>query len=173
MTSPDIVIVTVMALSGFWGVIGGFWGLVLGFAAWGLAIWVTLKAAPLLAGVLRPHLASETMAMILAVAIIFVLSILLFSLMARRLATALRSSGLGGVDRLLGFLLGMVLGAVLLVILLMVLQTFFGIAVTMELHGSTLAPYIEAAASHLRGMLPHGALSGLAPSATKGHDAAF
>ncbi|GAJ30037.1 CvpA family protein [Acidomonas methanolica] len=173
MASADILGVTIMALGGLWGLFGGFWSIVLGFAAWVGAGWVAACWGEVPAALLRSHGVQATLAMVLGIAICFVVAMLAFSLVARMVVGVVRGLGLGGVDRLLGAALGAVLGFSVLVAIFMLARMVFGSAAMLELHGSRLGPYIVAAATHLESILPDPAWSGLAPLRAAGHDAAF
>ncbi|AQS88924.1 bacteriocin/colicin V production protein [Neoasaia chiangmaiensis NBRC 101099] len=173
MTTADIVALTTMGLAALWGMFNGFWTLVLGFAAWAGAIWVTVECYALLLPFIAPHVGDVVVAKGLAMASCFVVSILIFSSIARRAGRLVQGSVLGSVDRLLGIGLGAAVGFGFLVIGFVALHAFFGRGIVFIVHGSHLAPYIERSASYLEGLLPSFAQTGVAPLSAPGHDAAI
>lgn len=173
MHVADIVALTVMALSGLWGLISGFWALVLGFVAWGLAGWITLHVYRRVMLLILPYMPGAPVAAGLALLICFVVLLLTLSVVAGRIARAVKGSVLGTMDRLLGMVLGVVIGFGVLSVGFVVLHMIFGQTVLLGLHGSSLAPYIEGAATYLEETLPGLEQTGLAPFRAKGHDAAI
>jgi membrane protein required for colicin V production len=113
MTSVDLILLGVMFLSALIGFVRGLVREVLSIAAWvgaaAVAITCVPFARPLVSGLVPSPEWVDPSAYIL----LFVVSLIVFSLIAKVIGGAVRSSAVGGVDRSLGLLFGLARGAAL------------------------------------------------------------
>lgn len=109
----DIAILGILLLSGLLALLRGFVHEVLSFAAWVGAALVTLYAFPTFQPYARQVIAVQLIADIATGAAIFLLSLIVFSMLARALGHKVQESGLSALDRTLGLAFGLVRGAVI------------------------------------------------------------
>ena len=116
MTSVDLVVLGVMLLSGLIALMRGIVREVLSVAAWlgavATATFLLPLARPLVAQWGLPAEWTDPVAYIL----LFLASLILYTVIARLVSGAVRSSAVGGIDRTLGFLFGLGRGAALTVV---------------------------------------------------------
>lgn len=142
LTSIDYVIIAIFAVS---ALVGGFRGLIrelLSLLSWVVAVWLSIHYASELAIWLSPYLESPQIQFLVAVALIFVLSLLGLSLIAMLLVKLLTYAGISGTDRTLGALFGLLRGAAISLLLVFVVR------LTPATHqpwftGSVLVPYFD------------------------------
>ncbi|AOX19959.1 CvpA family protein [Kozakia baliensis] len=171
MQTADFIALTVMALSGLWGFFRGFSTEFFSLCAWAGALVLTFRLYPLAVPYIEPHVVEHIVAIGIAFASTFVLLLLVFNAAANHIGRLIRSSLLGGADRLLGVVFGLARGYVLLVVGFLVLRSFFGSWADLLTHGSVIAPYIAAGTHYLEGIMPEGMHLRLASPPTTGHDA--
>jgi membrane protein required for colicin V production len=114
MTSADLVIIAILALSALLAFVRGFVREVLSIGAWVGAALATIYGFPLVQPLARQHIEVALFADIVAGVAIFVLALIVLTIVSHALAKNVRESALGAVDRSLGLLFGLVRGAVLI-----------------------------------------------------------
>ncbi|MEE9317013.1 MAG: CvpA family protein [Rhodospirillales bacterium] len=112
----DIGIIVLLLLSGFLAYARGLVHEVLSVAGWIGAIFATIYGFPLLKPFARLVTEIEIVADFGAGVVIFVVSLILLSLVTRRISKKVKDSALNAVDRSLGFLFGLLRGALICVI---------------------------------------------------------
>lgn len=112
----DIGIIVLLLLSGFLAYARGLVHEVLSVAGWIGAIFATIYGFPLLKPFARQVTEIEIVADFGAGVVIFVVSLVLLSLVTRRISKKVKDSALNAVDRSLGFLFGLLRGALIAVI---------------------------------------------------------
>lgn len=117
MNGVDIAIISVMVLSVLMGLIRGLTREVLGLLTWAGAAFATYATLPLAAHVARSYIANPMMADGISILILFVIFLICFSVITNVIASSVRDSMLGGLDRSLGFVFGIARGAVFLCLL--------------------------------------------------------
>ena len=128
MNWVDLAVLAVLALSGLLAFMRGLVREVLGLGAWVLAAAAAYAAFPRIRPYVGEQFADSTTADIVAYGGVFVIALVLLWLLASALATAVRNSALGGLDRTLGLVFGLIRGAVLVA----VLYILVGIAIPAE-----------------------------------------
>lgn len=116
MTGFDYIVFVVVALAAIAGFFRGFVEEVLALAAWCLALLAVHYFHALLTGVLTDYISSETGAGIIAFALLLAVPYFGTKWLAASLGRASRGSGLGPVDRVLGFGFGAIKGFVVMVL---------------------------------------------------------
>lgn len=109
----DIGILAVLLLSGLLALLRGFVHEILSFAAWVGAALVALYAFPYVQPYARQVVAVQVIADVGAGAVVFLISLIILSMLARALGHRVQDSGLSALDRTLGLAFGLVRGAVL------------------------------------------------------------
>ncbi len=112
----DIGIIVLLLLSGFLAYARGLVHEVLSVAGWIGAIFATIYGFPLLKPFARQVTEIVIVADFGAGVVIFVVSLVLLSLVTRRISKKVKDSALNAVDRSLGFLFGLLRGALICVI---------------------------------------------------------
>lgn len=113
----DLIILVVLALSALLAFSRGFVHEVLGVAAWVGAAFVTLWFFAPAQELARELIAIELLADIGAGVVLFIVSLVLFSIVSRGIGRRVRESSLGFLDRTLGFVFGLLRGAVIICLL--------------------------------------------------------
>jgi membrane protein required for colicin V production len=113
MTSVDLVVLGVMFLSGLVAFTRGLVREVLSVVAWVGAAATAMAFLPAVRPLLAPHLPSPEWVDPAGYILLFIVSLILFSLIAKTIAHAVRSSAIGGIDRTLGLVFGLARGAAL------------------------------------------------------------
>jgi len=113
MTSVDLAVLGVMILSGLLALSRGLVREVLSIGAWVGAVVVALTFLPALRPFLGPYVPSPEWTDPTGYILLFLVSLILLSLVAKAIGGAVRSSAVGGIDRTLGLVFGLARGAVL------------------------------------------------------------
>jgi membrane protein required for colicin V production len=120
----DIVLLGVILLSALIGLIRGLLKEVLSLASWLAAFMLALYFAPALAERLEGQLADGSVRMVVAFIAIFLSTLLAGAMVQWLMGTLIRTTGLTGTDRFLGFLFGSARGALVCIIAVIALRQF-------------------------------------------------
>ncbi|MCH7865249.1 MAG: CvpA family protein [Proteobacteria bacterium] len=112
----DIGVIAVLLISALLAYARGLVHEVLALAAWIGAIFATLYGFPFLQPYARKLTTIDIVADLGAGVVIFVVSLVLLSMLTRRISKKVRASALNAVDRSLGFLFGLARGALVVCI---------------------------------------------------------
>ena len=121
MSDTDVVIVVVVALSTVIGLLRGLAREVMSVIVWLSAFVASLAFAEPVAGLLELEASIGTAA---GFAIVFVAVLLAGAIVQRMLAKLVRSTGIGGTDRLLGSFFGALRGGLLTIVALIAIRPF-------------------------------------------------
>jgi membrane protein required for colicin V production len=150
----DWVFLVFLAIFAFQGLAHGFSriavGLVAAIAGLLIASWCYGLPAP----VLLPYVSSKAVANVLGFVLIFVLIQILGGLVALLLSRLFKWTGLGWLDRLLGFAFGAVKAVVVGIVLVLILTAFPIKPVPDSVAHSQVAPYLIDAAHALTYLAP-------------------
>jgi membrane protein required for colicin V production len=124
LATVDIVILGVVLLSAVIGLVRGLLREVLSLASWLAAFILALHFAPLLSGSLEEQLADDAVRLVVSFVAIFLTTLLVGAVAQWLVGTLIRSTGLTGTDRFLGFLFGSTRGALLCIVAVMALRQF-------------------------------------------------
>jgi len=116
ITLLDVLLLAVMLISGLLAMIRGFMREVLSIAAWGIAAVVTLWAFPRVTPLAQSYFSSDTVAKAVAIAGVFILTLLVVSIVTVRISDMVLDSRVGALDRTLGFLFGLGRGLIIVVV---------------------------------------------------------
>lgn len=113
MTSVDLAVLGVMILSALLAFSRGLIREVLSIGAWLGAGIIAVAGLPYIRPLLEPHVPSPEWTDPAGYLILFLVSLIILSVIAKAIGGAVRSSVISGVDRSLGLLFGLARGAVL------------------------------------------------------------
>jgi membrane protein required for colicin V production len=113
MTSVDLVVLGVMFLSGIIAFTRGLVREILSVAAWVGAVAAAMALAPAARSYVGPHVPSPEWTEPVSFVVLFLIALIIFSLIAKTIANAVRASAISGLDRTLGLVFGLARGAAL------------------------------------------------------------
>lgn len=118
LTILDFIVIAVVLISATLAMVRGFVREVLSVASWLAAVAAAYFFYQPLVPVIRPYIESNTVATIVAAALIFFIALILASYLTTRISDFVIDSRIGAFDRGLGFLFGAARGVLLVVIAL-------------------------------------------------------
>jgi membrane protein required for colicin V production len=116
MTSVDLAVLALMFLSGLLAFSRGLVREVLSIGAWVGAAVVAMASLSIVRPFLNPYMPSPEWDDPAGFIIVFLVSLIVFSLIAKTIGGAVRSSAIGGIDRTLGLVFGLARGAALAIV---------------------------------------------------------
>jgi membrane protein required for colicin V production len=142
LTGLDYVILGVLAVSAVVGIVRGLIREILALVSWIVSAWLAIKYAQTVADWLSPYLQSPQIQYIVALAAVFVVSLLTLSMVAMLLVKLLTMVGVAGTDRTLGGLFGLVRGVGIALVLVFVIRLTPATSEPWYVE-SVFAPYFE------------------------------
>ena len=115
----DYAILSIIALSALISLIRGFVREVLSLVVWIAAFWIGIRFAPRLAVHLEDYIASPTLQVGIAFAVLFVVTLLIGAMINYLAGQLVGRTGLTGTDRLIGVIFGVARGGVVVAILML------------------------------------------------------
>ena len=112
----DLGLIVVVLISAFLAMLRGLTREVLAIASWGAAALAAIYLYPLALPYVKPYIAKDVIALAVAAAAVFFVTLIAVSLITIKLSDAILDSKIGALDRSLGFLFGAVRGLLLCVI---------------------------------------------------------
>jgi membrane protein required for colicin V production len=116
MTWVDLAVLGILGLSALLAFMRGLVREVLGIGAWVGAVAAAITELPLARSLVRPWMKTPEWVDPISFIVVFLVSLIVLSLIARAIGRLVRGSALGGVDRTLGLVFGLVRGAVLVIL---------------------------------------------------------
>jgi membrane protein required for colicin V production len=147
MTWVDLVVLGFVGISGLLAFGRGLVREVLGIAAWAGALALAVGGLPVVRGTVQGWVPGPDWVNPVSFVVVFLVSLIVLSLIARAVSRMVRGIGLGGVDRTLGLLFGLARGAAVVAIAYIVAQMVLPIEQwpPAVLDARTLSPTYEAA----------------------------
>ncbi len=112
----DLVVIGVMIISALLAAVRGFTREVLAIVAWVVAAGTAWILHPLLLGRVKDHIANPTIALVVAIGAIFIVTLLIVSIITVKLSDFILDSRIGALDRTLGFVFGAARGLLICVV---------------------------------------------------------
>ncbi len=112
----DIILVAIMIFSGLLAMLRGLTREMLSIMSWALAALVTLLAYSNFKLQVRAIIDTPMLADATLIAVVFLTSLIVFSLLTANISERVLDSRVGAIDRTLGFVYGLVRGLILVVI---------------------------------------------------------
>jgi len=119
LTILDIIVIVVVLISATLAMVRGFVREVLSVASWLAAVAAAYFFYKPLVPLIRPYIESNTVATIVAAAVIFFVALIVASYITTKISDFVIDSRVGAIDRILGFVFGAARGVVLVVIALL------------------------------------------------------
>lgn len=119
ITLLDIIVLSVMLLSGLLAMIRGFMREILSIGAWGVAAITTVYAFPRLLPMAKTYFNNDTVASIAVVAGVFLGTLIVATIITSKISDMVLDSRIGALDRTLGFLFGLARGLLIVVVAFM------------------------------------------------------
>jgi membrane protein required for colicin V production len=116
ITLLDIILLTVMLVSGLLAMIRGFMREILSIAAWALAAVATIYAYARLLPTASQYFNNEYVAKGVVIAGTFIVTLIVVSVLTVRISDLILDSRVGALDRTLGFLFGLGRGLIIVVV---------------------------------------------------------
>lgn len=124
MDTVDIIILGVVLLSAVIGLVRGLMKEVLSLASWLAAFILALYFAPAVADRLSGQLADQSVRLVVAFIVIFLATLTVGGLLQWLAGTLIKTTGMSGTDRFLGFLFGAARGVLACTVALIALRQF-------------------------------------------------
>ena len=109
----DLGLLLIVTVSALLSMVRGFTREILAIGSWAAAAIAAYYFHPLLLPYIKPYVAKDTVALIIAVAAVFFVTLVIVSIITVRLSDAILDSKVGALDRSLGFLFGAARGFLL------------------------------------------------------------
>jgi membrane protein required for colicin V production len=119
----DIVIISIIAISGLVGIFRGLVRELMSLVGWIVSAWLAWRFASLFAPVFDSIIQSPDVRMAAAFISIFLASLVSFALLSHFISKIMSQSALKGMDRTLGMLFGVLRGAIIVAVLAMLIQS--------------------------------------------------
>lgn len=116
VTLLDIILLSVMLISGILAMVRGFMREILSIASWVAAAAATLYAYPRLLPVVKQYFASDIVSIGVTIAGTFIGTLLIVSIFTIKISDMILDSRVGALDRTLGFLFGLGRGLIIVVV---------------------------------------------------------
>ncbi|EME70766.1 hypothetical protein H261_06901 [Paramagnetospirillum caucaseum] len=158
ITAVDVVVAVVLLGSAGFAFLRGFVQEVLSIISWVGAVFAALYGFPHVQPFFRSQIGTALVADIAAGAALFLVTLLVLSLLTKRVSDSVRKSALNSVDSSLGFVFGLARGAVLLSLTYMSAAWLFDSPEQQPdwLAHSRSRPWLMRGADILQGMAPEG-----------------
>ena len=151
----DIILVGIMVFSGFLAMLRGLTREMLSIMSWALAAIVTLLAYSNFKGEVRTWIDTPMLADATLIAVVFITSLIVFSLLTANISDRVLDSRVGAVDRTLGFVYGLVRGLILVVIAYLIVgQIVDRQNLPKWVREARSLPLIESAGDTIKSLLP-------------------
>lgn len=155
ITLLDIIVLSVMLISGILAMVRGFLREVFSILSWAVAAGVTVYFYKSALPVVKQYISQDSAALAVTVALLFLGTLLIASIVTARISDLVLDSRIGALDRTLGFAFGLARGLLLMVIALL----FFNWLVPPEKQPPWVAnakslPAITKAGEWLKAQLP-------------------
>ncbi len=153
MNWVDFFILGILGVSVVISLWRGFTREALSLAGWVIAVWLSLSFANKLATLLASFIATPSLRVLVAFAILFLATLLVAGLINYLAVQLIKKTGLTGTDRVIGIFFGLARG-ILVVVVLVLLAGFTAMPHDPWWHQSLLLHYFVKPALWMRGWLP-------------------
>lgn len=151
----DLVIIAVLLLSAILAAWRGFTREVLSIGSWVGAAIAMFVLGPKAVPFMQPYVENETLAMIAAFAVVFILALIPLSYISFRISEGVRDSMVGPVDRLLGLVFGGARGLVVIGIGFLVFKSLVGeTRIPAWFNEARLLPLMEGSGRVIASLMP-------------------
>jgi len=151
----DLILIVVVLISALLAMVRGFTREILAIGSWVAAAAAAYAFHPLALPLVKPYISKDSIALAVAVGVIFLLTLIIVSLITVRISDMILDSKIGALDRSLGFVFGAGRGFLLCTIAFV----FFAFLVPEKsypswVQDSKTRPLLEATGNSLQALLP-------------------
>lgn len=157
----DLGLMAVVLISALLSMVRGFTREVLAIVSWGAAAAAAYYLHPLALPYLKPYIQKDNIALGVAVAGVFFVTLIVISLLTVRLSDAILDSKVGALDRTLGLLFGAARGFLLCVVAFLFFTWLTQEKLPDWAANAKTRPWLEAAGAQLRDLLPEDAANSI------------
>ncbi len=150
----DLVVIGVVIISALLAAVRGFTREVLAIVAWVTAAAAAWFLHPLLRPKIAEHIANPTVALVAAIGIIFIITLLIVSIVTVKVSDFILDSRIGALDRTLGFVFGAARGLLICVVGWVFLAWLVQGKMPEWANTARSRPMLENTGNSLIGMLP-------------------
>ena len=150
----DLVVGGVVIVSALLAAVRGFTREVLAIVAWVTAAAAAWFLHPLLLPRIKDHIANPNVALVVAIGVIFVVTLLIVSIITVKLSDFILDSRIGALDRTLGFMFGAARGLLICVVGFVFLQWLVQGKMPEWANNARAKPMLESTGNALITMLP-------------------
>lgn len=154
MNTLDIIIVAAIGLSGLFGLFRGFTSSILSLITWVVALWLPFRFTNEFSAFLPDTVESPSARLIVSAVFLFLGAFVILSIITFLLRKIIGVTGLGFVDRLLGFGLGVVRGIFIVALAAMLATSSSSLPKEVWWNESQLLPPVLKVAELIRSQLP-------------------
>ena len=141
----DWVLLAIVVVSSLISLKRGFFREALSLVIWVVSVGIAIVFADAMAAFLlphlQPHITSPSLLKVIAIVLLFIMSLIIGGLCSLLLSQLVRLTGLTGTDRLLGTVFGALRGVLVVLVLLMVSQKILPLAQESWWQHSALVPH--------------------------------
>lgn len=158
----DLGLIGIVIVSAILSMLRGFTREVLAIASWAAAAIAAYYLHPMVLPYLQPYITKDAIALAVAVAGVFLVTLIVVSIITVRVSDAILDSKVGAVDRSLGFIFGAARGVLLCVVAFL----FFNWLVPEKgqpewVREAKMRPFLQSSGEQLMAMLPEDPLNTL------------
>lgn len=151
----DLIVLGVVLLSALLAAVRGATREILAIASWAIAAAAAVMLHQPLLPIVSQHISNPTIALVVAIAAIFVVTLVVVSFITLRISDLVLDSRIGSIDRTLGFVFGVARGLLICVIA----YIFFSWLVPDKMQpdwarDARLKPFLESSGVKLQSLLP-------------------
>ncbi|CAA0091036.1 Colicin V production protein [BD1-7 clade bacterium] len=139
----DWAIIAIILVSTLISVKRGFFKEALSLFIWIFAVVASVMFADQLAVVLTPYIDSASLAKIAAMAILFILSLVVGAIISMLMSQLIKITGLSGTDRVLGMVFGALRGVLVVLVVLMIGKHVLPLEQESWWQASVIAPHLN------------------------------
>lgn len=151
----DLGLIAVVLISALLSMVRGFTREVLAIISWGAAAAAAYYLHPMLLPYLKPYIPKESIQLAVAVAAVFLVTLVVISIITVKVSDAILDSKVGALDRTLGFLFGAGRGFVLCVVAFMMFTWLLsGKPLPEWAANAKTKPVLESTSEQVKSMLP-------------------
>ena len=150
----DLVVIGVVVISALLAAVRGFTREVLAIVAWVTAAGAAWFIHPLILPRIKDHIANPTVALVVAIGGIFIVTLLIVSIITVKLSDFILDSRIGALDRSLGFVFGAARGLLICVVGWVFLSWLVQGKMPEWATTARSRPVLENTGNNLIGMLP-------------------
>jgi membrane protein required for colicin V production len=150
----DLGVIAVVLISGLLAMLRGFTREVLAIGSWVAAAAAAYYLHPLALPYIKPHIAKDTVAMAVAAALVFFVTLVLVSIITVKISDLILDSKVGALDRSLGFVFGAARGFLLCVVAFIFFDWFVPKNQPAWVADARTKPILQATGEKLKEMLP-------------------